>query len=147
MGLGGMFKKFGKKDEPSDIEKSIKLCAGYANLWQSFFEHFSEDVEDLQVTEERETSFLKIQTVLASRQFELVTKLGEDFKGGARIMGFMSEVVNLDHLKGLSDAEYTTMQVRWHEVFLDLHKARGRLMKQLPPPPVAAQQAQAPAAK
>ena len=42
MGLADKFKKRNKKGEPTELEKKIQLCRGYAKLWSDFFQYFAD---------------------------------------------------------------------------------------------------------
>jgi len=74
-------------------------------------------------------------TILATRHFEFVTKMGEDFHQADRLLDFLIEVVSLSNLQSMSEAEFSSVQVRWHELFIEMNKTLGRLLQQLPPPP------------
>ncbi|MCX7013550.1 MAG: hypothetical protein NTW86_13510 [Candidatus Sumerlaeota bacterium] len=131
MGFGDIFKS--KKKTAADLEKKIQLCKGYAALWREFFEkYFADSLQNAKITEEQEAAFFKTMTVLANRHFEFVSKMGEDLKGGDKLLSFLGEVVSLAHLQAMSEAEFSATQVRWHELFIELNKTLGRLLQRMP---------------
>jgi hypothetical protein len=56
-----------------------------------------------------------------------------EFTEGSGIMKILDDHYSLKHLKEMPDTEFDRMQVTWHEIFLKLHKIRGKLEHKLPP--------------
>ena len=123
-----------KKNEPSDLEKKIQFCRQYAKIWADLFNYFSDKLDDASVTPQRDDEFFKIMSVLASRHFELTARLGDDLKDADKITDLLGKLVGLANLQNMSEVEFSTTQVAWHEIFIGLNKALGRLVQQLPAP-------------
>jgi len=135
MGLGDIFKRKSKKGEPTDLEKKIMLCRGYAKLWSDFFQYFSDSLEGVTITDKQEAAFFKYMTVLATRHFEFITKMGQDLKAGDNILVLLQEIVSLRNLQEMSEAEFSSTQVKWHEIYIHMNKTLGRLMQKMPATP------------
>jgi hypothetical protein len=132
MGLGDIIKRKSKKGEPTDLEKKIMLCRGYAKLWSDFFQYFSDSLEGVTITEQQEAAFFKYMTVLATRHFEFVTKMDKDLKVGEQILVLLRDIVSLHNLQEMSEAEFSSTQIRWHEIYIHMNKTLGRLIQKMP---------------
>ncbi len=132
MGFMDIFKSRSKKGEPTVLEKKIMLCRGYAKLWSDFFQFFSDSLEGVTITDKQEAAFFKYMTVLSTRHFEFVTKMGEDLKAADSILVLLKDIGSLRNLQGMSEAEFSSTQVKWHEIFIHMNKALGRLIQKMP---------------
>jgi len=135
-----------KKDEPTDLEKKIQFCRSYTKLWADLFSFYADKLDDASISPQQEEEFFKITSVLANRHFELTVRMGKDLQDGDKILEYLTRLTSLSSLQGLSDAEFSSTQVRWHEIFIGLNKSLGRLVAQLPQPPEAKSGRAAPAA-
>lgn len=124
-----------KKNEPSELEKKIQFCRTYTKLWADLFSFFSDKLDEATVTAQKEDEFFKITSILANRHFELTERMGSHLKEGDMIIDFLCKMVSLTSLQALSEAEFSSTQVRWHEIFIALNKTLGRLVQQMPQAP------------
>ena len=132
MGFLDMFKGKPKKGEPTALEKKIMLCRQYAKLWSDFFQFFSDSLEGVTITDKQEASFFKYMTVLSTRHFEFVTKMGEDLKAADDILVLLRDIGTLRNLQEMLEAEYSSTQVKWHELYIHMNKTLGRLIQKMP---------------
>jgi len=123
-----------KKDEPSDLEKAIQFLRSYTKLWADLFQFFSDKIEEGSVNAQQEEEFFKIITILSTRHFELTNRAADDLKDSENIVKFLGTLVSLQHLQTVSEVEFSSTQVRWHEIFIGLNKALGKLVQKLPAP-------------
>ncbi|OPZ19506.1 MAG: hypothetical protein BWZ10_00926 [candidate division BRC1 bacterium ADurb.BinA364] len=131
MGLANLFSR--KKNEPTELEKKIQFLKAFCKLWADFFEDFfSESLEGKTIDPQDEEAFFKTMTVLATRTFELKARLEKEFKDPERIINYLAQIVSLANLQTMSEAEFSSMQTRWHEIFISLNKSMGKLLQQLP---------------
>lgn len=134
-----MFSK-NKKGEPSALERKIQFCRSYSKLWADLFTFYADKLDEAKISPQQEEEFFKIMSVLANRHFELTVRLGDHLKDGDKILEYLGKLVSLANLQTMSEAEFSSTQVRWHEIFIGLNKAMGGLVAQLPqtPPPKGA---------
>lgn len=132
MGLGSLFARKKNKNEPSDLEKKIVVCQNYIKLWSEYFTYYSDSLEGVVIAPETEEKFFRIMGALAARLFEFSARMEDDFNADEKITTLLTETPTLAHLAPLSEAEYSAIQIRWHEIFIELNKTRGRLVQRLP---------------
>ncbi len=115
------------------IENRIKVCREYAELWQTYFSFFSEELEDKQITAEMETEFENIMNILALNQYKFSELCGDFMKDADAVLEILSETVSLRHLQQMPEATLSKLMVAWHTTFIDMNKALGRMVAKLTP--------------
>lgn len=115
------------------IENKVNVCKEYAHLWSEFFNLFADGLNERKITEEEENRFIKYLTALAYNHFKYAELMGNKFKDADDIIDVLSACVSLQHLKTLSEAQFSKLQVEWHTLFIEMNKCLGRLMNELTP--------------
>jgi len=116
----------------TSIENRLATCREYKNLWQEYFKFFAEGFEGRKIYERDEQAFFQIMNVLAVNHYRFVELAGEYFKEGEGILMVLTDSVSLSHLKEMSEAQFSKLQIDWHTIFIAMNKAIGKLMMQLP---------------
>ncbi|MBN1477490.1 hypothetical protein JXA47_12110 [Candidatus Sumerlaeota bacterium] len=115
------------------IEKRIEICKEYASLWEEFFKCFGTgDLQERRIFDQDEVRFQKIITQLAHQKFRFVYYMGDKFTDGDKIIDVLERAENLHVLRDMADANFSKLEIDWHQVFIGMHRAVGRLMRELP---------------
>lgn len=130
-----------KKQQFNSLESRIMVCKEYAALWQRFFSYFSESLTDKQITQQMETEFEHILSLLAFNQFKFEELVGEHMPDSRKILNVLADAVSLGTIKTMQEAHLNKLQLEWHELFISMNKALGKLSNQLTPKMIAAMQA------
>jgi hypothetical protein len=125
------------------IENRISVCRDYTKLWAEFFKFFAEGLHDKKVTEKDEAGFDKIVSLVALNHFKFVELMGDRFKDPEGILEVLTNSVSLSHLKSMSEAQFSKLQVDWHTLFIEMNKCLGKLNAELPIDKKAAAKAKA----
>lgn len=115
------------------IENKVNICKEYTHLWSEFFNMFADGLHDRKITEEEEMRFQKYLTALSFNHFKFAELMADKFKDSEDIIDVLSSSVSLSHLKGLSEAQFSKLQIDWHTMFIEMNKCMGRLLNELPP--------------
>ena len=59
----------------------------------------------------------------------LTETASDDIKKPEQIISILNECVSCSYIKTLPDTHFTKLQVEWHEMFLEMNKCLGRIMK------------------
>lgn len=117
-----------------DIQQRVRVCEDYAKLWDEFFRYFgTPDFHDRRILDQDEARFAKLVTTLAKQQFSLSYFVGDKFSDGDKIIDILMQAESLKHLQQLNDANFSKFEIDWHSVFINMHRAVGRLERELPP--------------
>jgi len=117
----------------ASIENRVNVCKEFTHLWSEFFSMFADGLHDKKITEADENKFSKILTALSFNQFKFEELMGEKFKNAEDIIGVLSQSVSLAHLKSISEAQFSKLQIDWHTIFIEMNKSLGRLINELSP--------------
>jgi hypothetical protein len=109
----------------------IAVCREYAQLWQAFFQFFSDDLTEVQITEQMEKDFEGIIGILALNNYKFVELCGEYMKDPGEVVKILAEVCNLTNLKAMPEATFSKLQVAWHTAFIDMNRALGKMISRL----------------
>lgn len=123
------------------LENRISFCQEYAELWQTFFQMFSELNEDSEVTPEMETEFENIVNILSVNHYKFTQLCGEYMKGSDDVLEILCEVPNLLEIRNLGEANRSKLDINWHTAFINMNKALGKMWAALPPKRLEALQA------
>ena len=123
------------------LENRIMFCQEYTELWQTFFQSFSELNDESEVTAEMETEFENISNILSVNHYKFTSLCGEYMKDAKAVLEILCEAVSLDEIKMLPDANRSKLFISWHTAFIDMNKALGKMLAALPPKRLAALQA------
>jgi hypothetical protein len=117
-----------------DIERRITVCQEYARLWEEFFKCFGTgDLQQRKILDQDEVRFQKIVSELARQQFRFGFFMGDRFSDGDKIVDILERAENLRTIQAMPDANFSKLEVDWPQVFINMHRAVGRLMRELPP--------------
>lgn len=113
--------------------QKIALCQEYTVIWSDFFKLFSEGLEHKKVLANEEKVFAQMVSLLAYRHYKLSEMMGEKLSNPDGILEVLCESASLQHLKELSEAQFSKLQVDWHTMFIALNKCLGKLISDLTP--------------
>ena len=114
------------------LENRIVVCREFIKLWMEFFRFFAEDLTKKEITPQEEKGFFQIMTQLARKQFLFVEVMANVFDRGNDIMKVLDMAVSLAHIQNMQENTRAKLELDWHALFLDMNKALGRLLRQLP---------------
>jgi hypothetical protein len=114
------------------LQDRIDLCKGYTKLWSDFFKTFSEGLEHKKIIRNEEVIFGQMVSLLAFKHYEFTEMMEKYLPDPDGILEVLSEAVSLQHLKELSEAQFSKFQVNWHSQFIAMNKCLGRLIIELP---------------
>jgi hypothetical protein len=122
-----------KESKVEEIEKRIEICKEYAALWEEFFKCFGTgDLQERRIFDQDEARFQKIIIELARQKFPFVYYMGDKFSDGDKIIDVLERAENLHVLRDMAEANFSKLEIDWHQVFIGMHRAVGRLMRELP---------------
>jgi len=110
------------------LEKRIEFVQEYIKLWRQFFERFADDLEGRKIYKRDEDEFKKIFESLAHHHYQFTSKVYPEMSDTDGIVKILSQVISLSHLKNVSEAQLSKLQVDWHSLFIEMNKALGRLI-------------------
>ncbi|MCC5877802.1 MAG: hypothetical protein JJU11_16400 [Candidatus Sumerlaeia bacterium] len=123
------------------LENRISFCQEYAELWQTFFQMFSDLNEDSEVTPEMESEFENIVTILSVNHFKFTQMCGDNMRGSDEVLDILCDVPNLLWIRNLAEANRSKLDINWHTAFINMNKALGKMWASLPPKRLEALQA------
>ncbi|MCX7765128.1 MAG: hypothetical protein N2246_00255 [Candidatus Sumerlaeia bacterium] len=115
------------------IEYRIKVLKEYLNLWSDYFRAFGEGLRERKIYESDEQSFFQIMSLLALNHYRFEQMAGEYVKDPDKVLDVLCETVSLNHLKTMSEAQFSKLEVDWHTIFIAINKGIGKLIGLLPP--------------
>lgn len=124
------------------LQNRYKVCREYTELWQNYFEFFSEDLEEKQITEEMENEFQNIMNILALNHYKFSELCGEYMRDAMSIMDTLSQTPSLASIKTMTESTRQKLMVEWHSTFIDMNKAMGKILSRLSPKELEALQAE-----
>jgi len=126
------------------LEKRIKFVQEYIKLWRQFFEMFADGFEGgRKILKRDEEKFARIVNSLAYHHYRFSAMVYPEMTGTEPILKVLSQTISLSHLKSLSEAQLSKIQIDWHTIFIEMNKALGRLMAHRPLTPEEQQMAKA----
>lgn len=125
------------------LENRIAVCREYAELWQEFFQFFSDDFEEKGITEQMENEFENTMSVLALNHFKFQELCGDYMKDSQAILSILSDAVSLQVIRDMTESSRSKLMVEWHTTFIEMNKALGKMLGQLTPKQLEAMQAAA----
>lgn len=117
------------------------VCREYAEIWQAYFQMFSENLAEKQITEQMEREFENIIGVLALNNYKFVELCGEFMKDPGAIIKILAETSSLADVRDMQEATFNKLQIEWHTAFIDMNKALGRMISRLSKKELEAMQA------
>lgn len=123
------------------LEKRIAFVQEYIKLWRQFFEMFADGFEGRKVLKRDEEEFSRILNSLAHHHYRFTASVGSFMGGTDAVIKVLCGTTSLSHLKTLSEAQLNKVQIDWHEIFIQMNKALGRLIAHRPLPPADAAEA------
>jgi hypothetical protein len=114
------------------LEQRIAFVQEYIKLWRQFFEMFAEGFEGRKILKRDEEEFARVLNSLAHHHYRFTTMAHPEMSNTDGILKVLCEVTSLSHLKGISEAQVSKIQIDWHSIFIDMNKALGRLLAQRP---------------
>ena len=125
----------------TSLENRITVCQDYADLWQQFFQMWSEIGEDTEISPEAEADFEQIGNILALNHYKFSQLCGDYMKNSDDVVKILADVISLREIQLMAEATRAKLDVNWHTAFIDMNKALGRMLAALPPKRLAALQA------
>ena len=116
-----------------NLHDRIELCKEYTRLWADFFKTFSEGLERKKIVPNEEAIFIQMVSLLAFKHYKITEMMGQHLPDPDGILDVLSEAVSLQHLKEISEAQFSKFQVNWHSEFIAMNKCLGKLIIELPP--------------
>lgn len=120
--------------EAQRLEERIKFVQEYIKLWRQFFEMFADGFEGRKILRRDEEEFARIVNSLAHHHYRFSAMVYQEMGSADDVLKVLCETVSLSHLKGLSEAQLSKIQVDWHTIFIQMNKALGRLIARRPLP-------------
>jgi len=114
------------------LEKRIAFVQEYIKLWRQFFEMFSEGFEGRKILKRDEEEYARVLNSLAHHHYRFTAMVYPEMKETDVIIRLLCDTISLSHLKGLSEAQLSKVQIDWHTIFIDMNKALGRLIAHRP---------------
>jgi len=111
----------------------LSVLEDYIQLWNRFFRFFAETQNDIVANPRTEDEFLVVLRDLAYKVYSVGELCAEHFGDAGRILKLLTETKSLAGLKTMPELSFDKLQIEWHEIFLNLNKARGRMVRALPP--------------
>jgi len=117
--------------ETLSLPNRVMVLQEYSNLWQQFFSFFSDTLEGREFTPEEEQEFAKIVSVLALNHYKFQELTKAYFPDAGKVMEVLNETVSLAQLRDQPAASFSKIQVEWHSLFIGMHKALGKILKEM----------------
>lgn len=114
------------------LNNRIAVCREYINLWTGYFRFLADDITQREIRPEDEKGFFQIGTQLARKHFQFVELMGDCFERGPDILNLLCTGTSLSLLQGMQENTLNKFQLDWHQLFLDMYKALGRLLRLMP---------------
>jgi hypothetical protein len=114
------------------LDNRIVVCREYIAMWMKFFRFFAEDLSEKEITPAEEKAFFQTMSQLGRKHFLFVELMGDKFERGPDIIGVMGMAVSLAHIQNMPENTRSKLELDWHSLFLDMNKALGRLLRELP---------------
>jgi len=114
------------------LQERIDLCKGYTRLWSDFFKTFSEGLEHKKILHSEEVIFTQMVCLLAFKHYRFTEMMDKYLPDPDGILEVLCEAAGLQHLKELSEAQFSKFQVDWHTQFIAMNKCLGKLIIELP---------------
>ena len=114
------------------LTDKIQLCKDYTTLWSDFFKIFADGLENKKILPNEEITFNQIVSLLSFKHYKFTEMMGNNLPDPDGILEVLCEAVNLHHLKELSEAQFSKLQVDWHTEFIAMNKCLGKFIIELP---------------
>ncbi|HOR27995.1 MAG TPA: hypothetical protein PLG73_08255 [Candidatus Sumerlaeota bacterium] len=114
------------------LDNRIAVCREYIALWMNFFRFFAEDMTRKEITAAEEKQFFQVMTALTRKHFTFVELMAETFDRGNDIIAVLSTAVSLTHIQNMPENTRGKLELDWHNLFLDMNRTLGRLLRRLP---------------
>jgi len=115
-----------------NLEERIRLCKDYTRLWSDFFKTFSEGLHNKKILPNEEIAYNQMVALLSFKHFKFAEMMGSYLPDPDGILEVLCDSVSLQHLKTLSEAQFSKLQVNWHTEFIAMNKCLGKLLAELP---------------
>lgn len=114
------------------LENRIAVCREYIALWMGFFRFFAEDLTQKEITANDEKLFFQTMTQISRKHFMFCELMADQFERRDDIINVLALAVSLLNIQGMNENTRSKLELDWHSIFLDMNKALGRLIRQLP---------------
>ena len=128
-------KQIEKRKRPNfySAEYRARVVKDYTKLWSDFFRAFSEGLHERKIYESDEQSFFQIVSLCSLNYYRFEEMAGDYMKDSDKVLDVLSDTVSLSHLKALSEAQFSKLEVDWHSLFIAMNKCLGKILTMLPP--------------
>lgn len=113
-------------------EERIKVCRDFISLWSRFFRFFAEDLSQKEITPDEEKAFFQVMSQISRKQFLFVESMADHFDRGPVIIDVLCLAVSLANIQVMPENTRSKLELDWHSLYLDMNKALGRLLRELP---------------
>lgn len=122
----------GKKNKAPDfhgLEYRHMIVAEYTAMWREFYNYFGEGFEGRRITPQDEEGFNDLVHRLTKRHYIFSELVGKDFSKQdiKAIFDIVCDSISISHLKKLSPSEFDRFLKNWHQVFINMYKALGKI--------------------
>jgi hypothetical protein len=124
-------------------ENRLHELEEFIRRWSLFFRFFQDQQQQLQTGSELNDRFRLATRDIALRIYAISELAGDAFSDSNRILKLLSEMPSLEALKTIADSSYDKLQVEWHEIYLKLNVAKGKLLHRMTLKQLAAYEAEA----
>ncbi len=114
------------------LENRVALCREFINLWMQFFRFFAADLSEKEITQAEEKAFFQAMSALARKHFLFVEMMGDTFDRGGDVIDVLGVAVSLANIQVMPENTRSKLELDWHNLFLDMNRALGRLIRRLP---------------
>lgn len=114
------------------LENRIAVCREYIGLWMAFFRFFAEDLSQKEITAAEEKAFFQTMTQITRKHFMFVELMAELFDRKDDVINVVAMAVSLSNIQSMGENTRSKLELDWHSIFLDMNKALGRLIRQMP---------------
>lgn len=112
----------------------------YAELWAQYFKYLTDSLHKIEITEDMEKDFEQLLTVLSINHYKFSQLVGDYMKDPGAVLEMLAETVNIQTIKECQEATLSKWQVEVHTLLISMHKALGKMHKQLTPKELEAMQ-------
>ena len=124
-------------------ENRLRELEEFIRRWSVYFRFFQDPQSELRTGADLNNQFRMATRDLALRAYAISELAGDAFGETNRILKLLSEMPSLESLKETADSTYDKLQVEWHEIYLKLNVAKGKLLHRLTPKQLEAYEAEA----
>ncbi|MBU0633825.1 MAG: hypothetical protein KKB82_04015 [Candidatus Omnitrophica bacterium] len=113
-----------------NLENKIKQLSDFIKLWGDFQALYNRASKQQSFTEQEETNFLELKSILARKYQALMDALKIKTTAEDRTFEVISQVMNLQSINKFSPLQFDKLNSDWHNSYIALNKVLGSLENQ-----------------